>query len=202
VAKFDIPYLSTEVIQKKAEQLRAMYLGDDFQLPIDVELLAEDMGLEIWPVENLTHQASIDAIMIHSLRVIMVDEDEFTDPARWGRLRFTLAHEIGHFVLHSQIFENISFKSIDEWVSFLRGLENYDRLEIQAHEFGGALVVPRSRLVLCIQQEKAKLLNLEGAELEQRLAVRLSRSFSVSPELINVRFDREGLKQIIHSGTE
>jgi Zn-dependent peptidase ImmA (M78 family) len=175
-----------------------MYLGSDYRLPVDVELLAELIGLEIWPVEQMLQRADIDALVIYKLKVIIVDEDEFSDSVRWGRLRFTLAHEIGHYVLHSQLFEGISFSSITQWIDFIRSIENYDRIEIQAHEFAGSLIVPRDRLVLSIQDEKGKLTDLEGEELEQRLAVRLSRVFHVSPDVISVRFDRENLKELIH----
>jgi len=199
VTRFDVPYLSAEVIRTKAAQLRRLYLGDDYQLPINVELLAEDMGLEIWPVEKLIELADIDALVIHRLNVVMVDENEFADSARWGRLRFTLAHEIGHYVLHSKVFESAEFKSVQEWIAFIRSLENYDRIEIQAHEFAGSLVVPSDHLKLCIQQEKSKLSDLHGDELEERLAVRLSRVFHVSPDLIQLRFDKERLKSFIHS---
>jgi len=90
------------------------------QLPINVELLAEDMGLEIWTVEKLIELAAIEALVIHKLNVVMVDENEFADSARWGRLRFTLAHEIGHYVLHSKVFESAEFKSVQEWIAFSR----------------------------------------------------------------------------------
>ncbi|HEY9791707.1 MAG TPA: ImmA/IrrE family metallo-endopeptidase [Candidatus Obscuribacterales bacterium] len=198
MSKINIPYLSRKAIQKKADDLRRAYLSDDYTLPVDVEQVAEDMGLDIWPFEGLMTKTNIDAVVAHALRAIIVDAAEYNDEARWGRLRFTIAHEIGHFVLHSHLFEKLKFNSVEEWIAFLQQLENYDRVEIQAHEFGGRLIVPVERLRLSIQQHKAKLTDLKGDELEQRLAVRVSRDFRVSSDLILVRFNMEELKSLIH----
>jgi|SRR5271170_6382731 len=198
----NVPYVSAEEIQNQVEKFRQLYLGKDHPIPVNVELLAEDIGLEIWPVDRLIELANIDALVAHKLKVIMVDKDEYDDPIRWGRLRFTIAHEIGHFVLHSHLFDTVSFKSIPEWADFVRSIENYDRIEIQAHEFGGRLIVPRDRLIAAIEKEKPHLSALPKEELKQRLAVRLSRVFHVSPDLISARFTYEQLNSLIESSSK
>ena len=114
-------------------------------------------------------------------------------------MRFSIAHELGHFYLHKDILNTVSFDSEDEWVKFVSELNNSDRLEIQANEFAGRLVVPRERLVELIKQERIKATEfaVNAGELESVLAMMLSRKFNTSQEVITIRFQRENLLQLI-----
>ncbi len=36
-----------------------------------------------------------------------------------NRLRFTIAHEIGHFILHEKVHEGVQFSTVEEWAEFM-----------------------------------------------------------------------------------
>lgn len=107
---FDIPFLETVKLQEKAEEIRLRYFADQMtidHLPVNCELLAERMGLKIEPYENLKSVAGIDATVIYHKRLIVVDEDLYWNERLWSRLRFTLAHEIAHYVTAMLCFKQI-----------------------------------------------------------------------------------------------
>jgi Zn-dependent peptidase ImmA (M78 family)/DNA-binding XRE family transcriptional regulator len=130
------------------------YLDDKMDLPIpdfptiecvtdaDIERAAEECrrywGLGLGPIENVTRVAEnagalvtdfhgvseeVDALSISTSRPIIVRNSAKSSP---GRLRFDLAHEIGHFVMHE-------------------GKVTGDkRTEGEANRFASAFLLPRS----------------------------------------------------------
>lgn len=195
--KIKVPFLSFKTIQDKAEEFRSRFSKHGSN---DVELMAETAGLTIIPVEQLADDTGIDAVYMHANDQILVDKAEFWEPHHWPRLRFSIAHELGHYWLHREILKQISFTSEDEWVRYISELDNNDQLEIQANEFAGRLMVPRERLIELIEQERVRALEfaLNAEALESVLAIRLSRRLNTSQEVIAIRFQRENLISLIH----
>jgi Zn-dependent peptidase ImmA (M78 family) len=65
-----------------------------------------------------------------------------------SRYRFTLAHEIGHKILHKLIFEELGFSNSDEW-KYIQSVFNpkqYGKMEYQADCFAGLVLVPSFHL--------------------------------------------------------
>lgn len=93
-----------------------------------------------------------------------------------GRARFTLAHEIGHIVLHRPYFKEIQ-RGHRQAILLRRGeLKPYQNPEKQADVFASELLLPRRHVIA--------LLN-DGAELED-----LVRIFRVSFEAARVKIER------------
>lgn len=93
-----------------------------------------------------------------------------------GRARFTLAHEIGHIVLHRPYFKEIQ-RDHRRAILLRRGdLKPYQNPEKQADVFASELLLPRRHVVA--------LLN-DGAELED-----LVRIFRVSFDAARVKIER------------
>ena len=67
---------------------------------------------------------------------------------RPARYRFTLAHEIGHYVFHSDLIASFHPQSVADWSKFVLGIdeETYGWLEWQAYSFAAAVLVPRVSL--------------------------------------------------------
>jgi hypothetical protein len=191
----DVPYIETPELQRRAEDLRIVHLGPDYDVPVDVELLVEKLDIEIWPMENMRATAGIESAIVHPLRVIIVDEDLYNSTQEWNRLRSSLAHEVAHFILHQDYFTGAQFSTVDEWISFVQDQEHHKRMEIHSHEFGGRLLVPKDKLVEVIQTERAKKPNV--IEFQNTIVGRLSNHFWVSPDLIEVRLDRENCRYLI-----
>jgi hypothetical protein len=141
-----------------------------------------------------------------------VSIDEWVYTNRRTRARFSLAHELGHVVLHKRIFERFTFDSIAEWQAFHLAVdpEDYGWLEWQAYNFGGLLLVPRRHLerefreALAkvgprIQEAKASGLNRDDY-LEYALAAvseRLSPVFDVSDQALQKRIHKDGLDALL-----
>lgn len=66
------------------------------------------------------------------------------------RQRFTLAHELGHFVLHKN--KNTEFTD----TTFFRKNEDNDSLEYNANEFAARILMPEERVNFYIQQQNIK----------------------------------------------
>ena len=133
-------------------------ISDDFRnkywkgkpLPIDMELLIEkELGLEVIPETYIKELTKTDAYLTRDLTAIIIDWDQYMDEDdRWAnRLRFSMAHEVGHFVLHRNI--NQEWINTDElYIEFHKHAPERERrtFEGQANEFAGSLLVPREML--------------------------------------------------------
>ncbi|MBU1023181.1 ImmA/IrrE family metallo-endopeptidase [bacterium] len=116
-----------------------------------------------------------------------------------NRYRFTLAHEIGHFVLHKFIYENASFSNVDDWMEFNNTMpeDQHSWFEYQAYAFAGLILVPNEKFISKIDSIKLEmkahnldLNNLGDREREVIIEV-LASYFFVSKEVIRRRLDKE-----------
>jgi Zn-dependent peptidase ImmA (M78 family) len=91
----------------------------------------------------------MDGFITKDLKSIYVDEDLYMDDRYYKRVRFTIAHEIGHYVLHRGAIENQKFEGEEDWVKFRMNIDERELswFEFQASEFAGRLLVPVDALV-------------------------------------------------------
>ena len=68
---------------------------------------------------------------------ILIDSSLCGEDASTGRLRFTCAHELGHWLLHKRIYCGTG-----ESAALLTGSYDADKLEIQANLLGSILLLP------------------------------------------------------------
>jgi len=142
------PFLTYESVNSKAgDTLRSV--NWDERIPVDVESIVEfALGIEIVPVRGLKDRYAVDGFLTLDLARIAVDE--YILERHPTRYRFTLAHEVGHMVLHGSIFSSLLIASTQEWLSFYVGLDDHDYgwFERQAYWFAGSLLVPDGALVV------------------------------------------------------
>ncbi len=135
------PILSYEDINRRAEEfLREHEKGG--ALPVDIEAIADlDLGLNIFPFPRLQETFDVEGFISGDLSVIYVDE--FIYYERPARYRFTIAHEVGHYVFHAELMAAVHPRSVSEWKGFVLGIaeEAYDWLEYQAYTFAGAVLI-------------------------------------------------------------
>ena len=146
--QFRAPYIAKERIWQAADELRAKFASGG-QLPVNVLDMAEfDLGLEIVPADNLRERCDTEAILLGDLQTILVDKRSFTNPKQEYRLRFSVAHELGHYVLHRDIYAGIRPPSAGAWFDFISNIpdEHYSWIEWHAYEFAGRLLVPPDAL--------------------------------------------------------
>ena len=115
------------------------------------------------------------------------------------RLRFSVAHELGHYVLHRKKAEQQKFQSFEEFFRWTRtnGGEKYP-LEQAANEFAGRLLVPRGRLKNNFSQTVEKIDSVTpdwqtSIDSLRRFALNINNIYGVNPRVIEVRLERESL---------
>jgi Zn-dependent peptidase ImmA (M78 family) len=155
-------------IEKQVSELLSQE-GIDY-LPIPVDKIARSKGVEVVPYDLGAEVSG----------VLSVNDNKGTigyNPTQSKvRQRFTIAHELGHFLLHSNSNKEL-FVDKDFIVKF-RSKKSYtpteQRHESEANAFAAALLMPRSVVFQEIAKKKFQALS----ELE--LIEELAKVFDVS----------------------
>jgi len=197
--KFKAPYYQSSLIYSKADEFRNKYWPSN-QLPIDIMKIIEfNLNLEIIPIHSLKDNYDIDALLMGDFKSILVDYHQFMDDRYQNRLRFSLAHEIGHFVLHKEIFKKELFRNPEDWLTFFVSIPDKESsfLEFHANEFAGRLLVPYNELKIKVE-EALKMIERENISSDNRflpdyIAHFIHRDFEVSEEVILKRIQKEKL---------
>jgi Zn-dependent peptidase ImmA (M78 family) len=138
--------ISMETLEDKAE--KTLYETDTYRLPVPIHLVAQrlNLTLEALPLEDFSGMMIVrgnrGAIGYNSAHARV-------------RQRFTMAHEVAHFLLHSgengkpRLFvdKNVMFRT-DEDSSAKRNREN-----VEACRFGAALLMPKKLVLKQIQND-------------------------------------------------
>lgn len=188
-----IPYLNNKKIEKEAENFRKRFW--DNNIPIDIETII-DVKLKIYiiPISGFLKLASVDALISSDYKSIHVDKDVYLDERRHNRLRFSLAHEIGHFVLHKKSYSSFNIKNLEDYYKLNKNIptKEYGYFETQANKFASYLLVPREILKIEEQKELKRKNNpswfkeLDRRTLNPYLAMPLSKIFDVSEDVITI----------------
>jgi Zn-dependent peptidase ImmA (M78 family) len=145
----NIPYITEEKIEKlTSDILQTAYKKGVYQnKETPVELMAEMLELK-YLYEDLEKDFGKGTLgsMDFSSNTIFLNQRHFGETeCNLGLLNFTIAHEIGHFILHKEIYENSAEK-----IALLhkREIKNYEkalkRIEYQANLFAGELLMPKT----------------------------------------------------------
>ena len=191
--QFKAPYLRRTDIWKQADEMRQKFLPQG-TLPVPVLDVAEfDLKLELDPRANLRRAGDIDALLLGDLKTIVVDRDAFMDRRAENRLRFSVAHEIGHFILHRDLYRNLRHANVEAWREFIKGVpeREYGWLESHAYEFAGRFLVPPEPLKKSLSEavEIARKAGFTEWDASGETALRfianhICRQFGVSAEVI------------------
>ncbi|MCK5455023.1 MAG: ImmA/IrrE family metallo-endopeptidase [Calditrichia bacterium] len=195
--------LSGDFIRDKADSFRRKYINPPTLVPVPIEEIIEfDLKITPWPKNGLLQKIDIDGFLSNDLKYIFIDEDIYNDPRQENRLRFTLAHEVGHFILHRKEIQACKFRSENDWIHFREEIQEEDLLwfEQQAYEFAGRLLVPVSLLKKEIESNSNKIekfrkfYNENGEELLiQAISRIICNKFGVSEKVISRRIKSEKL---------
>lgn len=201
---FSPPILSYEDINNHAEKFLKKYKADD-KLPVPIEEIVEfDLGLDIVPFPGLQRDFDIDGFISGDLTCIYVDDFIYLN--RPSRYNFTLAHEVGHLVLHKDLIKTLHPTSIGEWKDFVIQVDEevFDWLEWQAYTFAGLILVPRKFLFeyfscqIKALEDKLKLVKLKNLPKDSyqeyvidAIASKLIKTFDVSIDVLRKRIAKE-----------
>lgn len=169
--KTEMKYLPTNKIEESANQLLEKFQA--FDIPVKVDKIAFLLGLEVDFV-SLGEDVSGLLLVENGKGFIGINSSH---PS--VRQRFTIAHEIGHYVLHGQE-ENLF---IDKKYNAFRNTNSatgVDRAEIQANMFAASLLMPQ---ILLEKHIKSKGFDLgDGSVLSE-----IAKDFEVSVEALAYR---------------
>ena len=119
------------------------------------------------------------------------------------RYRFTLAHEISHILLHSDIYQGRRFQTVEHWLEFQDTFDPQvrDAFEWQARNLAGRILVPTTPLIeqgnKVLTETRDKLpMAIDPEMLWGYLAIPLSDLFNVHQSVLFYRLtgDRVGAK--------
>lgn len=189
------PFLNYAKLREIAKAVIDRYHASR-SLPIPIEEIIEfQFGLDIIPIPGLQRIIEVDAFLSQDLKTIAVDEAVYN--GRQRRYRFSLAHELGHLVLHKDIYKELSSNSIVDWKKNIQRLpdKEYSLLEWQAQNFAGLLLIPPEELAREVKRVLATLVK-NGNEAESwpyLIAAELADAFDVSPKSVEIRIEKDGL---------
>jgi hypothetical protein len=203
ISDFACPYMPKEEIWKAADKFRSEFWPEE-NLPIDMEKIIEErLGLNIEPKHNLHLELDIDAYLRVDLTGVIVDYDCYMNEKYMNRLRFSLAHELGHLFLHRDIYKRFKIDDTDAWKYFMQNIpeQQYTYFEYQANEFAGRTLVPRDRLIkeieICLNKVQelglSDLIAKDPNEVLYSMSAALCKPFGVSNQVIELRVKREEL---------
>jgi len=165
---------------KKQAAARAQALLDEYgirDVPIDVHALANEKGARVVE-EALDDDTSGVLVIKNNQAVIGVNKYH-----HHRRRRFTIAHELGHFLLHGngpKVFvDTIFYRDADS-------TEGLYEEEIAANAFAAELLMPERIL--------RQYLDRQGIDVLDEVAVkRLALKFDVSEQALTIRLINLGL---------
>lgn len=217
---FQARWITKEEINSVATRFLKEYHPSN-SIPIPIEQIIEfNLGMDVIPVPGLKdslNRAGLDIDGFISSDFSSITIDEYIQQKRSNRYRFTLAHELGHMMLHAYLYDQYRFKfnTSAEWISNVKKIPSRDRdvVEWQANEFAGLVLVPRALLRDEFYKERdeteektfedyAELVIEDHPELVIEdssdfvidvIIHSLAQKFNVSDEVVRIRLKRDRL---------
>jgi hypothetical protein len=198
--------LSLEYIRAKAEEVRIECCNPPNTVPFPIEELVElKLRIEVIPTFGLKSESDVEAFLSNDLKSMFVDSVTYEEKRYIKRLRFTFAHELGHYYLHKDIYRRLEFENFNDWIQFTTDTDQSDIewFERQANEFAGRLLVPKDILLENVARLEGQMVNYiekskKSDDIDKDYVITgVSRMicdlFEVSHEVIKVRINRENI---------
>jgi Zn-dependent peptidase ImmA (M78 family) len=174
--------MSKDEVESKAEQ--TLRNTDTYRVPVAIDVVAHRLQLST-SAAALGDEVSGMLVMEGGRGAIGYNATHAP-----VRQRFTIAHEIAHYLLHANK-SNKSQLFIDRSVTFRRDENSStgdDHQEIQANQLGAALLMPRA---LVLQEIRKHDLDLDDEDAISFLAKRFQVSVAaMTNRLVNLRLLR------------
>lgn len=201
----DVDFLQYSTIAEFAEKFLKSHNINTLPVPIE-EVIDVEYGIDIIPTPGLLSLHSIDGFITHDFSRIYIDQ--FVQEQRPYRYRFTLAHEIGHYIMHKDYLDMVSLGSIDEWRQFIEEInpDDHSKMEYQGYSFAGLVLVPPNELAIqfntflpevepLIAEAKSEGISRDNylEYAKDKLAALMAPVFQVSTDVIIRRIDFDRL---------
>ena len=166
------------MIRRPQKEARRILKEFNYSLPVDVRQIIQTLGIEI--VEEPMEDSMSGMMVVKGSRaVIGINQSHHPN-----RQRFSLAHELGHYLLH-RLQQTVFIDS--STVFFRNGLssEGTDFYEIEANIFAAELLMPREAIYETVHQP------LDA--FDERALARLAMQFGVSTQALTIRLTKLNL---------
>jgi len=178
-------------------------------IPIDIDRIAQSIDRfaeckifvdDIIPAELLEDKFNVAAVLISKPEGhfdILVDDDTITFQS--ARASFSIAHELGHIVLHSQICSDCL--KIEDVIVLNKRIEKiYTALERNANYFAGAILIPQRTLPEHASKLYEGLVKMYGYDINlipSKLCSRLAEQYGVNTHPMEIRLKELNLQRKI-----
>jgi Zn-dependent peptidase ImmA (M78 family) len=167
--------------------------------PVPIEEIADfNLGLDIIPFPDLRQNWDVDGFLAFACNAIYVDQWQMVNRVR--RYRFTIAHELAHLILHSDLYEEAGIGDLEDYLAYQESLDPdlRDACEYQAMNLAGRILLPRpSFTTACrrvLDSVRAKLTQVKDWNtVGELVASRVAPEFEVSDEVASRRLFKDRL---------
>ena len=159
------------------------------QIPVDIELIIEkNLGISIIDADLEEHYGLHGYIAI-SLETIYIERFIMDSPNHEKRYRFILAEEVGHLILHKDLFKGV--KTADDYIAALDKISEaeHKRMDIDAKRLGESILMPAGAFRKCALDVSVSTGTMTMAKLREIVG----DFFNVSEAAVHYRFKHLGL---------
>jgi Zn-dependent peptidase ImmA (M78 family) len=192
-----IPYLPYDRLRPIADDFLGKHnASNGFPIPIEA-IVDNDFKIDIVPTPGLHRHFDIDSYITSDFSAIHIDD--YVYESRPNRYRFSLAHELSHFLIHQDVFAQLSFSTIGQWKESVTSIpeKEYGLLEFQANSLAGLILVPPNELAnrfgIVASTLKVNDLDINDPAVLDRVESHLADQFKVSKTVILRRLEFDNL---------
>lgn len=163
---------SSNKIQNEVQNLLTQCGYTAANLPIDVEKIAEHLGID---VRYSAYDGDLSGMLYQDEKQKVIGINALHPN---NRQRFTIAHEIGHYILHDKKEVHID----GQMKIYFRGPTGEQKEENEANIFAGELLMPYNFILQDVK---------DGIDLESEAQItELSKKYKVSFQAMSIRLSR------------
>lgn len=107
---------------------------------------------------------------------MLIEASLFDDDKCYGRLRFTLAHELAHYIIHKQIFSGTGVAA-----ALYNNDTDEDATEWQANYLAKAILMPNGQIKRCFYAVR------QACKTRNEVIDQMAKTFEVSRQAMEIR---------------
>ena len=149
----EVPYLEKKAIESMANRLSEPFVegcldifrswDENLSCSVDPFAIAHDKGLA-YETSHLSDNLTLGRLDVAKRQVTL----NSSGLSNYNRYRFTMAHELGHFLLHVPLYKRcgeVSLQESDKTLTSTKNITDFQqrRLEYQANLFASYLLMPK-----------------------------------------------------------
>lgn len=202
--RLKIPFLTYSDIGQKVEAFFNEY-HPSIEIPIPIEEIIElKIGLNIFPFPRLFKDHALNGFLSRDLSTINVDDYQYEQLNE--KYRFTIAHELGHYILHKSFYENLPlFEEVNDYIKWRLSIPREDITWFETHGdwFAEQMLVPTAPLEnICqevVDKYKGIFIKMDTIpdDVWSYISNEVATFFDVNPPVVEIRIKREKIPERI-----